>query len=260
MTSSPRTPSTLTAELAGELRRHAREMGYVFNGPIKIDFELDTRLPTGRFTVASKAVAGITERAGPASDTTISRARLVLEVNGTRHPLTPPGLVIGRGSRGRPADQRPRHLAGARPDPGQRRAVRPADRHRGPGIDQRHHRERAEGAAGRPAGGVADRDRIHPNAHPRSRRSIVAMSEIALTVIKVLFLACSGCSSCRRSRSFAATCSAGPSPPRTSPQPQELESPPPPPKKSRRQRGEPRIFVDHPGRTKSVSPLSWRPE
>ena len=90
--------STLTTELAGELRRHAREMGYVFNGPIKIDFELDSRLPTGRFTVASQAVAGITERAGPASDTTISRARLVLEVNGTRHPLTPPGLVIGRGS------------------------------------------------------------------------------------------------------------------------------------------------------------------
>ncbi len=90
--------NTLTSELAGELRRHAREMGYVFNGPIKIDFELDSRLPTGRFTVASQAVAGITERSGPASDTTISRARLVLEVNGTRHPLTPPGLVIGRGS------------------------------------------------------------------------------------------------------------------------------------------------------------------
>ena len=50
--------STLTVELAGELRRHAREMGYVFNGPIKIDFELDSRLPTGRFTVASQAVAG----------------------------------------------------------------------------------------------------------------------------------------------------------------------------------------------------------
>src|SRR5687768_7708402 len=90
--------STLTAELAGELKRHAREMGYVFNGPIKIDFDLDTHLPTGRFTVASQAVAGIVERSGPAGETTISRARLVLEVNGTRHPLTPPGLVIGRGT------------------------------------------------------------------------------------------------------------------------------------------------------------------
>jgi hypothetical protein len=89
---------TLNTELAGELRKHAREMGYMFNGPIKVNFELDTQLPTGRFTVSSEAVAGITQRGGPASDTTIRRSGLVLEVNGTRHPLTPPGLVIGRGS------------------------------------------------------------------------------------------------------------------------------------------------------------------
>ena len=90
--------STLNAELATELRNHAREMGYAFNGPIKIAFELDASLPTGRFTVSSQAVAGITPRAGRASETAISRAPLVLEVNGTRHPLQPPGLVIGRGS------------------------------------------------------------------------------------------------------------------------------------------------------------------
>jgi FHA domain len=70
----------------------------VFNGPIKIAFELDSSLPTGRFTVTSEAVAGITPRGGRASETSISRAPLVLEVNGTRHPLQPPGLVIGRGS------------------------------------------------------------------------------------------------------------------------------------------------------------------
>jgi hypothetical protein len=90
--------NTLTAELAAELRNYAREMGYVFNGPIKIGFELDSRLPTGRFTVSSQAVAGITQRGGRPSETSISRAPLVLEVNGTRHPLQPPGLVIGRGS------------------------------------------------------------------------------------------------------------------------------------------------------------------
>ena len=89
---------TLNTELAGELRKHAREMGYVFNGPIRVHFELDTQLPTGRFTVTSEAVAGVAERGGPAGDTTIRRAGLVLEVNGTRHPLSPPGLVIGRGS------------------------------------------------------------------------------------------------------------------------------------------------------------------
>ena len=90
--------NTLNAELATELRNQAREMGYVFNGPIKIGFELDSHLPTGRFTVTSQAVAGITPRGGRPSETSISRAPLVLEVNGTRHPLQPPGLVIGRGS------------------------------------------------------------------------------------------------------------------------------------------------------------------
>jgi hypothetical protein len=90
--------TTLNAELATELRNHAREMGYVFNGPVKVVFELDTSLPTGRFTVDSEAVAGITPRSGRASETSINRAPLVLEVNGTRHPLQPPGLVIGRGS------------------------------------------------------------------------------------------------------------------------------------------------------------------
>jgi Protein of unknown function (DUF3662)/FHA domain len=90
--------NTLNAELATGLRNHAREMGYLFNGPVKIDFELDSQLPTGRFTVTSQAVAGITPRSGRATETAINRAPLVLEVNGTRHPLQPPGLVIGRGS------------------------------------------------------------------------------------------------------------------------------------------------------------------
>jgi len=90
--------NTLNAEVATQLRNHAREMGYIFNGPVKISFELDSDLPTGRFTVTSQAVAGITPRSGRASETAINRAPLVLEVNGTRHPLQPPGLVIGRGT------------------------------------------------------------------------------------------------------------------------------------------------------------------
>ena len=99
--------ATLTRELGDELRTHAGERGYVFSGPIRIDLELDTRLPTGRFTVASEAVAGVAvpdPPAGgrpPARPTEERRTRtgeLVLEVNGMRHPLAPPGLVIGRGS------------------------------------------------------------------------------------------------------------------------------------------------------------------
>lgn len=117
--------STLTKELAGELRRHANEMGYVFNGPISIALKLQTQLPTGRFTVGSAAIAGVVEKAGvrPSSPPPSSRpnppatsrpqagappagsrdrsagpGQLVLEVNGTRHELVPPGMTIGRGS------------------------------------------------------------------------------------------------------------------------------------------------------------------
>lgn len=105
--------ATLTRELADELRTHAAERGYVFSGPIHIDLELDSRLPTGRFTVSSEAVAGVavpdppagrpasrpTERpAAPAQERRTRPGELVLEVNGMRHPLAPPGLVIGRGS------------------------------------------------------------------------------------------------------------------------------------------------------------------
>ena len=68
------------------------------------------------------------------------------------------------------------------------------------------------------------------------------MSEIALTVIKVLFLALLwlfilSAVSVIRSDLFGRTV---PAP--GQPAAQELESPPPPPKKAKRQRGEPRIF------------------
>lgn len=84
----------LTGEIIPELRTHATRNGYVFNGPIMIHLEYDEKLPTGRFTVSSEAVAGVS--GGSGNDQL--RARLVLEVNGVRHPLVPPGFTIGRGS------------------------------------------------------------------------------------------------------------------------------------------------------------------
>lgn len=88
---------TLIAELAGELKTHARDMGYVFNGPIRIHFERNPELPTGRLTVSSEAVAGMNEQ--PQHDLVAAgRSTLVLEVNGLRHPLKPPGFLIGRGT------------------------------------------------------------------------------------------------------------------------------------------------------------------
>ena len=57
---------TLNTELAGELRKHAREMGYVFNGPIKINFELDT-------PAADRPVHGRARRRWPASPSAADR-------------------------------------------------------------------------------------------------------------------------------------------------------------------------------------------
>lgn len=94
---------TLTAEITPGLREHAAERSYVFNGPIAISYELDTSLPTGQFKVSSEATSADPSTppgSGEASRPSLHRPsrRLVLEVNGVRHPLRPPGLVIGRGS------------------------------------------------------------------------------------------------------------------------------------------------------------------
>ncbi|WP_370250261.1 FhaA domain-containing protein [Nocardioides sp.] len=87
--------STLARELSQTLQEHAQAQSYVFPGPVKIDFEPATDLTTGRFRIRSAAQA---EVSGSATPTQVGRAQAVLEINGTQHPLTPPGVVIGRGS------------------------------------------------------------------------------------------------------------------------------------------------------------------
>ena len=88
---------TLNSEIAPQLREYAAEAGYIFNGPVTIDYVLDASLPVGRFTVTSSAVAGVdaADSPGPAE---VRTGTLVVEVNGVRHPLTPPGITIGRGT------------------------------------------------------------------------------------------------------------------------------------------------------------------
>lgn len=91
--------SALTQELTEMLREHADEQSYVFTGPISIALERDDELGTGRFRVRSAAVARVTPAGGDdVTDTAVRRATVLLEVNGMRHPLEPPGLVIGRGT------------------------------------------------------------------------------------------------------------------------------------------------------------------
>jgi hypothetical protein len=81
------------------LRDHAHEQSYVFTGPVSITFDKTDDLSTGRFHVRSAAIASVTPSSDRSvSDSAVRRANVVVEVNGMRHPLEPPGLVIGRGN------------------------------------------------------------------------------------------------------------------------------------------------------------------
>jgi pSer/pThr/pTyr-binding forkhead associated (FHA) protein len=79
------------------------------------------------------------------------------------------------------------------------------------------------------------------------------MSEIALLIIKVVFLALLwlfilSAVSVIRSDLFGKTVRAS-----EQPQPQELETPPPPPRKAKRQRGQPRVFTISQGNQAGLS-------
>lgn len=79
------------------------------------------------------------------------------------------------------------------------------------------------------------------------------MSEIALTVIKVVYLALLwlfilSAVSVIRSDLFGRTVTAS-----DQPQPQELESPPPPARRAKRHRGEPRVFMISQGNQAGLS-------
>lgn len=91
--------ATLSSELTALLNQHAQEQHYVFAGPISMHFNRAEDLTTGRFRVKSTAKAQVRPVPGQSmSDTAVGRAPLSLDINGTRHPLEPPGVVIGRGT------------------------------------------------------------------------------------------------------------------------------------------------------------------
>ena len=85
----------LEQDLVDQLQDHADAQGYVFTGPISIAFESADDLTTGRFRIRSKAQASVTDND---QRTRTRSSHATLEVNGTRHPLRPPGLVVGRGT------------------------------------------------------------------------------------------------------------------------------------------------------------------
>ncbi|ADB29194.1 FHA domain containing protein [Kribbella flavida DSM 17836] len=114
---------TLNHELANELRDHADIQRYTFSGPIEIELTQQDDLPTGKFRVVSATVGtparprpqtppppldpyddGRTQpQSAPVPPPPPPPARrghpqVMLEVNGRRRPVNPPGVVLGRGT------------------------------------------------------------------------------------------------------------------------------------------------------------------
>ena len=164
--------TALADELTHQVQDHADAQGYVFPGPIAIDFEAAEDLVTGRFRIRSRAQARVQSNA---THTQVRRARAVLEINGTKHPLTPPGLVVGRGTE---ADVRIN-------DPGVSRrhvefevdSLTTASRRtrdlrievKRPRLDQRHPHRRPQGQPGRRPRRQRGQGRQHHDDRPDGR-------------------------------------------------------------------------------------------
>jgi hypothetical protein len=90
---------TLAAELGRLVEEHVAEQRYTLSGPIDIGFVQAEDLGTGRFRVSGSTSAAVTPAPGERmTETAIRASDVLIEVNGMRHPLSPPGVVIGRGS------------------------------------------------------------------------------------------------------------------------------------------------------------------
>jgi hypothetical protein len=76
----------VSRDLAGYVREHAREEGYVLVGPVDVRFEVDDKLGAGEFLVASEMVEG--EGGGPAGG--------LVSADGTRVQIALDPITIGR--------------------------------------------------------------------------------------------------------------------------------------------------------------------
>lgn len=91
--------STLADELETLVKEHVTEQRYTMAGRFEISFQNVNDLSTGRFRVRSKTTAAVTPVAGQRmTETAVRSSTVILEVNGMKHPLSPPGVVIGRGN------------------------------------------------------------------------------------------------------------------------------------------------------------------
>lgn len=88
--------ATLSSELDQMVRDHVADQRYTLAGPVAIHLDQRDDLTTGRFLVTSRASAAVSHSAAVPSRGA-GHNPVMVEVNGERHPVTEPGLVIGRG-------------------------------------------------------------------------------------------------------------------------------------------------------------------
>lgn len=91
--------AALNKQLVEMANEHAELQHYAFSGPVSVTMERHEDLSTGQFRVRSQVRAGVDRAPVYApTDTTEARAAGYLIINGTQHPIVPPGIVLGRGS------------------------------------------------------------------------------------------------------------------------------------------------------------------
>ncbi|NED95434.1 DUF3662 domain-containing protein [Phytoactinopolyspora alkaliphila] len=90
--------ATLSTELVDMAKEHADLQHYAFTGPVSVNFERHEDLRTGDFRVRSQVRAGVDRAPEYAPQQADPRTVGYLVINGTQHPVVPPGAVLGRGS------------------------------------------------------------------------------------------------------------------------------------------------------------------
>lgn len=85
----------LAEEMVSAATEHADGQHYAFVGPVRITFETDESVATGRLSVESATVRGA---AAPATSTAASARHPIIDIDGQRYLLTGPVTVLGRGT------------------------------------------------------------------------------------------------------------------------------------------------------------------
>lgn len=85
----------LAEEMVNAATEHADSQHYAFVGPVRVTFQTDESVETGRLSVTPATRRG---SAAPATSTAASTRHPIIDIDGQRYLLTGPVTVLGRGT------------------------------------------------------------------------------------------------------------------------------------------------------------------